>query len=341
MNYCPLMTIKLNHSYYINGLSTDFRLEPSGETARLMKGHRLKWLDKKSTWQIITEVNEEGTPFLPINGGTMLRFYLSAITPGIIHITDWDQVVGISLDFGKVLSRQYFIHFTYEGTSSLKGGVYQHISEETLHVTSPGEEEVFFLRGRLIDEVTATDFTIEGMQAPVQYDPVHKKLTLDTRGYTPGFKLNVRYPSVPEWAQGVIGVVDIPLFDPNALFQVYHLNLPARTALWTYYVASKRSFDTISIADVPDNMLDDNQIPIEFRSDEIRVLTEDDPTANWMTRKFPLSYELIRFTSKWAIPYTDTLQKNICLFGNGQVLLSHLPVPSLEKPEKLIVTYLS
>ncbi|MBL7803970.1 MAG: hypothetical protein JNL02_09565 [Saprospiraceae bacterium] len=341
MNYCPLLTIQLLHAYYISGKSADFRLVPSAETIRLMEGHRLMWREKKSAWQITTSLNDDGAPFLPMDEATILRFYLSATTPGIIHVTDWDQAAGVPLDFGKVLAGHLFLHFTYDGTSSLKGGVYRHFETEVLKVKSPGLEEAFFLQGSLLPGILISDLTIGGEQVAIQFDPDQKKLTLDTTRYQPGAELLVRYPAIPAWARGVIGVVDIPLDSPNAIRQVFDLSFSVRRVKWKYYVAARETFDTFSMADMPDSLQDGSTGTIEFIPQDIRLLEESDLMADWMKRKFSSMANLVRFTSKEEVAFSEKTQKNICLMGNGRALLAHLPVPSLERPDKQIVTYIS
>ncbi len=345
MNYCPLLTIQLSHSYYKNGKSADFQLVPSVESQRVLDGHRLRWREKWSAWQIITSLDDSQKPFLPIDQATVLRFYLSINTPGVIHVTDWNQVAGETVDFSKVLAGHYFLHFTHAGTSTLKGGIYRHFETETLKVITPGLEEVFFLQGPILPGATSADITVEGAQVGLQYDPDQKKLVLNTLQVAPGTVLKVRYPAIPGWAQVVIGVVDIPLSDPNATQQVFYLNFPVRNAVWRYYVATNRPLATMEMKDIPESSVESESASVVFAPpDDIRALHDETPVdsmAEWMKRKFSSANTLVRFRSNTPVAFSDKLQKNICLLSQSRVLLTHLPVPSLEKPETQIVTSLS
>lgn len=75
MSYSPLVTIKLNHSFYDRGGCPDFSIIPDAQTARLLRNHRC--VVRANAYGLVVYVpTENQQPLVRFAGNSQLRFDL-------------------------------------------------------------------------------------------------------------------------------------------------------------------------------------------------------------------------------------------------------------------------
>ena len=88
MNLAELFSIALFHPYYADKRSQDFLIEPTPETDRLLKGHRLYWKNSTNRISIIATANEENKPFIALEEGLTFSFLLKQRSNRFIAFTE-------------------------------------------------------------------------------------------------------------------------------------------------------------------------------------------------------------------------------------------------------------
>ena len=97
MKYRALLELGLSHSYYRDGRCPDFAIEPSVETAQLLRRHRCLCKAAPSALHIaIAEDGSSGQPFVPLAAPTTLRFYLKLQRSDFVLITDLTSLSALS-----------------------------------------------------------------------------------------------------------------------------------------------------------------------------------------------------------------------------------------------------
>ena len=76
MKHAEVATLLLRHEYYADGRCPDFAIEPSAETARLLRNHRCLCGTSPDGVRILTQLNATGQPFLPLPAAVTLRLEL-------------------------------------------------------------------------------------------------------------------------------------------------------------------------------------------------------------------------------------------------------------------------
>ncbi|PTL78089.1 hypothetical protein [Vitiosangium sp. GDMCC 1.1324] len=77
MKHGVLLELFLRHSFYSDARCSDFTLEPSVETARILRNHRCLVRPSPDGVRVLTAVDEStGLPFLPLPSNTALGFHL-------------------------------------------------------------------------------------------------------------------------------------------------------------------------------------------------------------------------------------------------------------------------
>lgn len=97
MKYRALLELALFHSYYRDGRCPDFTIEPSSETARLLRNHRCQCKTTSSAIHIaIAEAGSSGQPLVPLPAQTVLRFYLKLQRSDFALLTDLASLSAMS-----------------------------------------------------------------------------------------------------------------------------------------------------------------------------------------------------------------------------------------------------
>jgi hypothetical protein len=94
-----ILELLVKHSFYADGRCPDFAIEPSVETARLLRNHRCLVGATPGGLRVLTALDAgTGQPFLPLPTGTVLRFHLEQQNTDFSLFTDLGDLTSVSVD---------------------------------------------------------------------------------------------------------------------------------------------------------------------------------------------------------------------------------------------------
>ncbi len=88
MNYTVLFEIRITHEYCADQPCSDFAIEPTPATQRLLDNHRclLRWTTDGI--RVLTAATDEGEPFIPLFDDARINFYLKLLNRDFLIYTD-------------------------------------------------------------------------------------------------------------------------------------------------------------------------------------------------------------------------------------------------------------
>jgi hypothetical protein len=95
MKFMPLIRLRLQHSYYTDGRCPDFHIEPAADTEKWLKNQRCILKLLADGVQVLTAVNPDNTPFIPLPDTTLLHFYLYLKNQDFALFTDMVQIAAV------------------------------------------------------------------------------------------------------------------------------------------------------------------------------------------------------------------------------------------------------
>src|SRR5262245_10546858 len=98
MKHAALLDLFLTHSFYTDRRCPDFAIEPSADTAQLLRNHRCELRVRPSGIRVLTALDAvSGKPLLPLPGDAILRFHLALQNDDFALFTDLDAVNALPL----------------------------------------------------------------------------------------------------------------------------------------------------------------------------------------------------------------------------------------------------
>ena len=91
MQFANHYAFHIIHDYYREGKCPDFTIAPSPETVALLKGHKMRVIEGTNGFRVVTEVNADRTPFVTMNTGKKMVFWLILSNPAFESITELTQ----------------------------------------------------------------------------------------------------------------------------------------------------------------------------------------------------------------------------------------------------------
>lgn len=91
--FLPLLELSVRHSYYPDGRCGDFAIEPSPETERLVRNHRLVLRERPDGLRVVAPVDTTGRPFITLAADVTFTWYLRLRNPDFALITDERDLV--------------------------------------------------------------------------------------------------------------------------------------------------------------------------------------------------------------------------------------------------------
>jgi hypothetical protein len=89
MKHDLLLELRLTHSFYADGRCSDFAIEPTAETARLLRNHRCVLRTSPDGIHVLRALDDAtGQPFLPIPSSATLGFRLVLENRDFVYFTD-------------------------------------------------------------------------------------------------------------------------------------------------------------------------------------------------------------------------------------------------------------
>jgi hypothetical protein len=97
VKHAAILELRVTHSFYTDGKCPDFAIEPSTETARLLRNHRCVLGSSPSGVRVQTALDTStGQPFLPLPPNAVLRFHLELQNGDFDRFTDLDAVSALA-----------------------------------------------------------------------------------------------------------------------------------------------------------------------------------------------------------------------------------------------------
>jgi hypothetical protein len=97
VKHAPILDLRVTHTFYTDGTCPDLAIEPSAETARLLRNHRCVLGSSPSGVRVQTALAPAtGQPFLPLPADAVLRFHLVLQNRGFDLFTDLGAVSALA-----------------------------------------------------------------------------------------------------------------------------------------------------------------------------------------------------------------------------------------------------
>lgn len=91
MDYRTLFSINISHDYYVNKLCPDFTLEPTTDSYRIIRGHRLILKEHSNGITVIAPADTNNKPFIPLSNTLKFEFYLQLKNSDLMSFTQTEQ----------------------------------------------------------------------------------------------------------------------------------------------------------------------------------------------------------------------------------------------------------
>ena len=94
MKYSNILSLSLEHPYYLDGRCQDFRIEPSTKTRQLLRNHRCFLRSGPDRVRVLMAFTASDQPLLPFESEATLLFHLMLRSENFAFVTDLSGVVG-------------------------------------------------------------------------------------------------------------------------------------------------------------------------------------------------------------------------------------------------------
>jgi hypothetical protein len=324
MKYKTLFSISMDHEYYINQKCRDVVLVPGSDCLQLIKKHRGRLKQFPASIEIVVPVDEEGTPFIPLEGGVCFRFYIQLKYPQFFHFTkDFEEIDKVHPNKQSITLEQaafkkwcfpYYTNIS-DNNAKLPLGVYKCNASEAFQVQAGPKqhEEVFFLKGIPVPGLEKEDFVLNGPDCIknniIAYDEEMKRLRINTRLCTPGMPFEVTYWCISSWPDYAFGLVDIFTSNPIEMGKSYQIRFHSKKIQWKYYVVANDERLTIDG-------------PLSFSS----VAAPNDEIGMMLRSAYP-DAKVVLFSSSEELAYKEEARAGIKLKQDSLIKLDHMPNP--------------
>lgn len=303
----------LRHQFYYKEICRDFDLEPLENTLALLNKHRMRVISHPDQLIVVGEVDANGKPLYPIYPGTPLFFSLKLRNKDFLKVTDY-----------KYLPKTGLLTFSNEdGKKILRTSTTPLLSRKSdiFTVRDGIEGESFLLSHRPWAGVQNSGFQItglEGVSAPLSYDPSANMLLLDTRNQE-GAQFSVEYPVTLPLGHEVFGLITLlkneSLPMNGGLPTEFTLTFQAIEQVWKYYVITENTEDVYEIKDKS------NQV--QFQVLEL-VKNNVSNVSEALVAQYPAG-KVSLFQSTTRVPLHEMGLRGIQLLKNGNPVLANLP----------------
>ena len=327
MKFLPFLDLQVKHNYYTDGQCSDFWVEPTGATQKLLENQRCVLKTMPNGVRILIAVTEQNTEFIPLAKDVVFAFHLRLRNPDFALFTDLTELAQVGAPL-----------YTNAELSPGQPGQLRLVSRqawatEQFMVRQPAQADHFTLQGRPLPLLHLTDFNVEMAGATgklSQYDEASKIITLDSRAAKTGDRISLRYPIQPQQTSHVFAEVEIHYNDsvpkiaqgPGAFQIVFH----AKQARWKYYIITDKTTAQVQI--------DNKEAPSPVFSAKNRTDLQQQPDAtDSMATLLAAQYPQLqrwRLVSDDLVACQQAARKAMQLSLDGNPVLGTLPNPSFQ-----------
>jgi hypothetical protein len=338
MKFVSLFNLRLKHSFYTDQRCRDFRIEPSAETSRLLRNHRLLFRELPDGFRVAVASDDGRAPLIPLPTNEIFVFYLRVQNPDFILYTDLSDIAG------KAAPVFTNIGLKPSNVRTLKSADRTASNTETWVVRERIAQAQFTLAGQPLEGLNATGFDIvqPAGSAKVKitgYNSARKTITVDTRTVPESQDLSVRYSVKPRLSRGVFAEVELqynssmPALDHDD--DPFQIQFTAKAARWKYYLLTdqKGSNGRFTIEDKvatgsPIGFSVQNRTFLNEAPDEL------DELATALARQYP-ELQRFRFVSNEPVRCSDAPRQNLELRSGSNTIFGVMPNPSIGNYSKI------
>jgi hypothetical protein len=323
MKYLPLFSVEILHDYYADRRCSDFEIEATPETQKLLGNCRCVLKPLPNGFRVLTLGAGPDAPFIPLPVDATFAFHLRLQNPNFILFTDFSEI-------GMAAAPVYMN--SAASNLELKLVSRETSAAESFVVRQPAKKEAFVLGGRPLNGTAPASFRVDGLGAaskPVAYDEAAKVVSVNSEASKAGTAFTITYPTAPQLQRGVFADIEIKYATTMAgganNFQIV---FKAKKVRWKYYVVTNK---TDTKANVP--AIEDKDKAIVFAAAGRTDLTQSpdlaDKIATELVEQYP-NMQTFRFVSDALIPCQEAARKSIQFQVNGDKVVDALPNPALQ-----------
>ncbi|MCK9414035.1 MAG: hypothetical protein M0Q53_17165 [Prolixibacteraceae bacterium] len=328
-----LFSVQIAHTYY-NGVCQDFEFLIPADSGRILRERRIISRIDKGICYFLCEKNELGVPVVPVSG-IAIRIGLKLTNPYFSNITKLDFKEGTT-----PLYRNQSAPSTLD--LPVETLLVRAIFSYTLtKINRPVTVSVKDSQNNILQTETVSELSDS---TPVSFD---------MSGFPPGlYSLNEKQGSStkkslcyidPDLArQQTFGIVEINLSDafPTPVPPLFTLYFSARAETLKYYIIGKNytssELSHLSVSDAGYN--EDVRPQVLFTKVGQGSFAATDISPSLLTDG---GSTVILFKSKSPVSRLEKARRKIQLSKNSDVILKHLPLPGIERPNSDIIIQIS
>lgn len=343
MRYQEYFSIHVSHAYLEEGKADICRLIPANETANLLKGHKIKVVQKPLVFSFFQPLSDDGiTPLIPVETGTTFNFELQFTAPEYATITAWSAV-----SLNQMLKGEALPMFSNESLTAaqtlLPAARYEPQASHIFQVKEAVTTEPFYLADVPRPGLTAADFTISDLGSvttPASYIEHEKKLLIDTSAVSAGHSFEVSYPILK---RAHVLSVKVQIIQNASLVNqpAFEIDFNTTDVLWRCYVVLKQGETQVSITDDDAGRAGGSVV---FTPTTLLTSGNADPMDDRLAAS-QADKTIVLLTANRALPYRRKpyRQFRLSYLQTGEttpIEIPHIPNPDTQS-EGRIVIYLS
>jgi hypothetical protein len=325
-----LFTVGVSHSYYRQNCQ-DFTFIFLADSERSLKNGQLLGKIHEGQLSILFAADGTGQPLVSLAGKT-LRLGLKCLNPFFRNITE--------LDFSPLLCRPLYRNSPL--TPSILERVNLFVGKVLEYPVQSATRPVTVVLKDSQNQTLQTD-TITDNRACVTYDLNGRedgRYTIEESGagvlITKDYYLDSFYLDREVADLSFFGFLEITI--ATSFYSTppeFTITFSAKPETLKYYLVVKNypeaDFNTLTITDTGDN-------PIAFNKTLADDFTDEDISADLLGDG---DARIVLFTSTTTVTRQENARPKIRLQKNGEVLISHLPQPSADRPTADLIVSLS
>lgn len=318
-----LFMVNISHAYYISDCK-DFDFIFPADTAQLLRNGKLiaKVLDGKL--YVLFETDEAGTALIPVPGKT-LRIGLKLLNPYFCNFTDFAFNFNTSISLYRNTNNSVALDAPEEIT--IAGRVFSHSLTNT-------ERPVTVTLKNTSGHILQTDIiTADNNTTTVSYELTGQAASAYTveEAYSGETKRTTYYCDAELRQCGVFGAIEIEI---NSGFYTtpptFVIAFNVKEEILKYYIVARNYSDTeFNQLSVKDNgFAEEGRLQVNFTKVLSTSFANDDISPALLGGS---DARVVLFKTQAAIKRREKARKKIQLNKNGDVVITHLPQPGVDK----------
>jgi len=322
-----LFTLSIDHDFYTANCQ-DFKFLIPQETRQLLNNGKLLCRIRDGILYCLYEAGPDGLALNPLDGSP-LRFGLKLLNPYFSNYSDFD-LAGRTALYRNITSATAIdpVHaITHTGTI-----ITHSISDSARPVTVTLENNDGVILKSILIESTHNQSTVSfDLNAVPDVGSLSQGFYKVTETYTASTQETDYYFESELLKQGIFGIVEINL--ANGFYTTppgFSIHFASRREILKYYVIAKNysntEFGSITVTDT--GHLEESRPQINFTRVASTAFTAAEIPVTLLNNG---DDKVVLFKSTGTVSRQEKARKNIQLSRNGDILISDLPAPGIDK----------